>query len=519
MSLELDIPHLDLDEQEAQRRFESLQQRLVSIWETIDDIDEKADEHTVVVVPSLTVDFAALQGSVLQAYEERFLFLLLLLREPRTRLIYVTSQPIHENVIDYYLGMLPGVIMSHARQRLFTIAPHDGAAQPLSIKLLQRPRLLQRLRNLIPRPDRAHLVTFNTTRHERDLALCLGIPLYGADPRFEDLGSKSGCRKLFAECDVLHPIGFQNLRTVDQVVEALMKLMDQRPRATQVMIKHNDGVSGEGNAFVDLADLGTPSHDAVRSRVLNLTPVAAGIPPDEFLDKFAREGGVVEERIIGAELTSPSVQLRITPLGEVQLLSTHDQLLGGANRQKYLGCIFPANREYADVIAQEAWKVGRKLADLGVLGRLAIDFVCARQADGWKPYAIELNLRKGGTTHPFLTLQFLTDGKYDSESHEFRIAGRQKCYVATDALISKKYRVFTPDDLFDVAVRRDLHYDQTTQTGVIFHMLSAIGDQGRLGLTAIGDSADKARDLYDRTVAALDLESQVALDTRLQLPE
>ena len=25
---------------------------------------------------------------------------------------------------------------------------------------------------------------------------------------------------------------------------------------------------------------------------------------------------------------------------------------------------------------------------------------------GGTPYAIELNLRKGGTTHPFLTLQF-----------------------------------------------------------------------------------------------------------------
>ena len=60
--------------------------------------------------------------------------------------------------------------------------------------------------------------------------------------------------------------------------------------------------------------------------------------------------------------------------------------------------------------------VGRHLSRLGVLGRFAQDFVVVRDATGtWTPYAIQLNLRKGGTTHPFLTLQFLTDGAYDGD--------------------------------------------------------------------------------------------------------
>jgi hypothetical protein len=471
-----------------------------------------------VVVPSLTVEFSALQGSVLQAYEERFLFLLLLLRQPRARLVYVTSQPIHPNVVDYYLGMLPGVIMSHARQRLHMLAPHDGAAQPLSIKLLQRPRLLERLRSLIPHPQRAHLVTFNTTRHERDLALCLGIPLFGADPRFADLGSKSGCRRLFADAGVAHPAGYENLKSTRDVVGALAELRASRPDVTEAMIKQDEGVSGEGNAIVDLTNLDATDRDAVRQRVQDMHIEAAGVTPAEFLEKLQEDGGVVEQRITGSEIASPSVQLRITPLGEVQLLSTHDQWLGGPELQKYLGCIFPARTEYASAIADEALKVGRRLAELGVLGRFAIDFVCARRDNGWKPYAIEVNLRKGGTTHPFLTLQFLTDGKYDPDTHEFRIAGRKKCYVATDTLTSESYRVFTPDDLFDIAVRSDLHYDQTHQVGVIFHMMSAIGDHGRLGLTAIANSKDDARALYQRTVSALDAEAQAARDTRLQLP-
>ncbi|HJV03713.1 MAG TPA: carboxylate-amine ligase, partial [Actinomycetota bacterium] len=74
-------------------RFEELQQKLVPLWKSIRALSP--DEQTIVVVPSLSIDAAELHGSVLQAYEERFLFLLLLLRQPRARLVYVTSQRIH----------------------------------------------------------------------------------------------------------------------------------------------------------------------------------------------------------------------------------------------------------------------------------------------------------------------------------------------------------------------------------------------------------------------------------------
>ncbi len=51
----------------------------------------------------------------------------------------------------------------------------------------------------------------------------------------------------------------------------------------------------------------------------------------------------------------------------------------------------------------------------------------------WKHYAIEINLRKGGTTHPFLMLQFLTGGKYNAETGEYVTAGGNKrFYFASD---------------------------------------------------------------------------------------
>ena len=56
---------------------------------------------------------------------------------------------------------------------------------------------------------------YNTTELERDVALSLGIPMYGADPRLADSGTKTGCRRLFAEVGVPHPLGVENLHTLD----------------------------------------------------------------------------------------------------------------------------------------------------------------------------------------------------------------------------------------------------------------------------------------------------------------
>jgi len=472
-------------------------------------------------------------GAVMQAYEERFLFLLLLLRQPRARLIYVTSRTILPSIIDYYLDLLPGVIPSHARQRLFLPSPMDGSARPLTEKLLERPRLIEHIRSLIIDPDRAHLVPFNTTNREKELALRLGIPMYGADPKFFPLGTKSGCRKIFMDEDVPYPLGREDIGGKEDLIEAIAQMRVTKPSIKQVMVKLNEGVSGEGNAVIDLtgvppvagigdavcSDLSTrpgspipatKDKAALEDRLRAMKFELQGATYESYMKKLQERKGVVEERIMGEEFRSPSVQLRVTPLGKVELLSTHDQLLGGPTGQSYLGCVFPADTAYAPLITREAAKIGRRLAKEGVIGRFALDFVVVRAKDGtWEPYAIEINLRKGGTTHPFLTLQFLTDGTYDTETGIFTAPnGQQKFFVASDHVESPRYRTLTPDDLFDIVVRHNLHFDQTRQTGVVFHMMSALGELGRTGMTAVGNSHEDAKALYDRAIAVLDEETR-----------
>src|SRR5438105_5353547 len=495
---------------DSETEFDRLQNKLVPLWKSIERFNQ--DPQTIVVVPSMSIE-AIDSGAVMQAYEERFLFLLLLLRQPRARLIYVTSQTILPSIIDYYLDLLPGVIPSHARQRRFLRSPMDGSVRPLSDKLLERPRLIERIRSLIMDPDRAHLVPFNTTNREKELALRLGIPMYGADPKFFSLGTKSGCRKIFMEENVPHHLGHENLGSKEELIEAIVQMRARKPSIKQVLVKLNEGVSGEGNALVDLTGLPSPGDSkeraAIDERLRRMQFELKRITYDSYMKKLEERKGIVEERITGEEFRSPSVQLRVTPLGSVELLSTHDQLLGGPSGQSYLGCAFPADTGYASLITREAAKVGKRLAKEGVIGRFALDFVVVRSNGKWEPYAIEINLRKGGTTHPFLTLQFLTDGIYDPETAIFTAPnGQQKFFVASDHVESPRYRTLTPDDLFDIVVRHKLHFDQTRQTGVVFHMMSALGELGRTGLTAVDNSHEEAKATYARALEVLDQEAQ-----------
>src|SRR5207302_11483029 len=103
----------------------------------------------------------------------------------------------------------------------------------------------------------------------------------------------------------------------------------------------NEGVSGEGNALVNLEGLtfpGTSEHDLVFDRLQSMKFELPGVTYGTYVRKLNERGGIVEERIIGEEFRSPSAQLRVTPLGAVERLSTHDQVLGGASGQTYLVC-------------------------------------------------------------------------------------------------------------------------------------------------------------------------------------
>jgi hypothetical protein len=500
----------DLTPERILAEFEALKPRLKEVWDSIALRDE--EPHTSVVVPSLTLDqdeLTKLEGA--SFYEERLLFLLIRLRNPRARVVFVTSQPVHPLVLEYYFHLLVGIPASHAQRRLTLLCAHDASPRPLTQKILERPRLIERIRAGIEDKARAYLTVFNSTPFERKLAVLLGIPLNGVDPSLNHLGTKSGSRKIFREAGVDLPLGFEDLTTEDEVVDALLELKKQRPSLGRAVVKLNDSFSGEGNAvFRYPAGQAAAARGAVVDSLRNLEFSVSWETRAGYFEKFSRMGGIAEEFLEGEARMSPSVQLRSDPHGEVVPISTHDQVLGGPSGQVFLGCLFPAADDYRLLIHEAAMKIGAVLASRGVVSRFGIDFLVAKPAGSrvWKASALEINLRMGGTTHPYLALQFLTGGQLDPATGLFHSPrGNAKFYRATDNLRSEAYRGLLPEDLMEIVTINGLHYSHNTESGVLFHLIGALSQYGKLGITAIGNSREEVEALYGQALAVLDRET------------
>jgi hypothetical protein len=423
------------------------------------------------------------------------------------------------------LALIGGIPTAHARERLTMIACYDTSPRPLTEKILERPRLIQRVRERID-SERGHMSVFTVSERERQLAVALGIPLYGVNPELLPLGTKSGSRKVFREARIPMPPGVEDLRGGREVAGAIASLWEQHPKLRRVVVKLNQGFSGEGNAILPLGARltkvrpGKAPHrarvDAVLEALPHLRFGASGETWTRFEGELQKIGGVVEAYLDGESKRSPSAQLRINPRGKLEAMSTHDQLLGGRDGQVYLGCRFPADPAYRFEIQKDALAVGEILRDKGVVGRVAVDFVAVENERGdWNRYAIEINLRMTGTTHPIMMMKLLNDGDYDPDRGLYLTRRREpRYYVSTDNLVEPHYQGLLPDDVLDIAAVHDVHYRPWKETGVVFHLLGAVSQFGKIGMTAIGATPEEAEAFYQRAKVVLDNETRGDWATR-----
>ncbi len=497
---------------EELRKFKKIQSRFSDQYELF--FPDNLASKTIIVIPSLSLDqevLSKLDGAL--HYEERLLCLLMLLRMPRTHVIYVSSMPMDPVIIDYYLHSLPGITGYHAKERLTLLNCYDISTTPLTLKILQRNRLIERIKKGIQPGHVAHITCFNTTDHERTLSVRLGIPVYGCDPSLNYWGTKSGSRKIFLNAGIQMPPGVEDLRSYKDIVHAIAALKAMYPDLKKAILKLNDGFSGDGNAILRYPEHLTSKElfDWVNHNLYKkITPIARDMSIEIFLQKFQEMGGVVEAFLEGDTKASPSVQCRITPLGEVEIISTHDQVLGGESGQQFIGALFPCNENYRTEITEYTKTIAEELKKKGVLGRFSIDFISVKENDQWKHFAIEINLRKGGTTHPYLMLQFLTNGHYNEETGLFETRnGEQRYYFASDNLQDDAYKGLTPQDLIDIAMFHGLQFDSVTQKGVMFHMIGALSQFGKMGVVCVGESPEEAYSYYQKTIEVLDAETAV----------
>jgi hypothetical protein len=468
--------------------FEELQQRLTGLMagRSLAELESA----TVVVVPSITFPVEELRKiTAIEHYEERLFCLALWLANPSMRVVYVSSVPIENSVIDYYLSFLPNP--TDARERLTLYTLNDADPRPLSEKLLDRPDTLAEIRSLIPGADRAFIIPFNVTELERSIAVELGVPLYGPAPELAVLGTKSGSRRVAIRAGVPILPGAENIYSVDELRSAIDDIATRAPETRSVVVKLNYGFSGQGNAVLDLASIHEP---------LQSTPTIFCAEEESWATyerKIRANGAVVEQLVRHPEMASPSVQLRIQPGGICQVLSTHDQVLGGPDDQVYLGCRFPARHEYRALIQEHALSMGAVLAAEGVIGSFGLDFVVVPYHHNYIAYLSEINLRIGGTTHPFVMAQGVTGARYDLLRGELVVDGRPRRYLASDNLKSAHFKGLTPQQALAAVHDAGLGFDERSKTGVTLHLLGALQRYGKLGAVCIADDEEGVAELYD----------------------
>ena len=305
--------------------------------------------------------------SVLQALEERFLFMLFLLRQPNARMVYVTSRPILPDVVDYYLGLLPGVIPAHARARFF----NPGPARQLGPAALAQAARAPAAPGPDPGPDpgqgpgapRAlqHDGARARPRRSASASPCTA-PILG----ISTLGTKSGCRKLFGRAGVSYPLGLGG--SADSPTTSSPRSAGSGRRGPAIRLGDGQAQRGRLRApatpWSNLEGLPPPG-DAARSRrarrrgssAMKFESAAAALRPVH--GQARRAGG--DRRGARGRRGDP----------EPQRAAAHHARSGSSRCSRptircsaaragraISGCRFPADPGYATLITREAVKVG-----------------------------------------------------------------------------------------------------------------------------------------------------------------
>ena len=200
------------------------------------------------------------------------------------------------------------------------------------------------------------------------------------------------------------------------------------------------------------------------------------MPSTVYVDKTARTRAHRRERISASSCAARVLQLARDALWRGGASVHSRPLLGGDRAAKSTSLPVPADFAYARAITPTQRRSGRDWRAEGVLGRFAITFVVVKDTRGeWTQYAIELNQSpQGRTTHPFLTLQFLTDGRYGGATGVPDPGGSGEAPGRQDHLESPLLRGLEP--------RRPVRHRGPAQPALrqamadrrVFHMISCI---------------------------------------------
>ncbi|MBB5912999.1 hypothetical protein BJY24_001866 [Nocardia transvalensis] len=436
--------------------------------------------------------------------------------EPDLAIVQIQAPPLGQHVLDFLFRCLPSD-RRDVRERHALVDVDDDRAIHLSEKILAHRPLTDRIRATTRAARRrGHTVEGLSCYASSDLmaqmADELEIPLLDTAPDLLRWGTKSGARQIFRTVDVPCPPGtYRLIRSATDLAATLTDLAE-RLGAAAWFVKIDSGFgSGHGNAVVDGRFIDSPFTATTLGHVLR--PCSGKITTDEFLALVERNGCVVERRIeatTGTELAWPSALAYLSRTEHdrdvhVEFLGVHDQVIGAHG--EYSSCRYPAGEHYRRDVVGLSGRVFAHLARLGVTGHVGVDFVALTKSVAGQDvslYALEINLRQTGTTHPHRTARACLPGTWRSDGTAVGPLGREVHYKATDDIASSEYVGLPTAELIRALDRTPgVAFDPRTGTGTVPHLWTTLTPHGKIGATFFGTSPASCNEFEARFIRLL----------------
>lgn len=468
--------------------------RLKEIFDLIDTGEEKVQ---IIACPSISLKREDIEKIVaIDLYEMRSLWQILYAVKRNIHVLYLSSNPVETENVKHLLSCVGLDEEIKSRISFYDLAEFGGLN--LSEKIINSGPFLNTLEKQINKYP-TFLMPFNYTDIERRLAGILGIPVFGCHPSLNYWQTKSGNKTIFRRADIPMPEGVENLKSKEDIIFGVMNLWRQFPAQMKYMVKLDSGVSGEGNALLTL-DMDFSQFDRLSIKE-KLDYIEARLNEMRFQQKdldfaeFANRmeaGGIIEVFLEGDNFYSPSSQGYIHPNLKVELLATHEQVLDKSG-MKFLGCRFPAPADIRDHIAEWTKEIGSELSQIGVIGFFSVDYIVYENEKGEEEIkVIEINIRQGGTTHPYQTAKLVTNAKFNDAKGILESSnGNPVHYFANDNFCLENLKHSAPKNLIGHLEKKNVLFNPRSQKGAVLHMLNSMSRFGKIGYTVIGSSKDE----------------------------
>ena len=129
--------------------------------------------------------------------------------------------------------------------------------------------------------------------------------------------------------------------------------------------------------------------------------------------------------------------------------------------------------------------------------------MAARTGDRLVVTALEVNLRKGGTTHPFSALRSLVPGRYEPTGLRLHVDGSTRAYRSTDNVVGEDPWERSPQSVIDAVRHAGLQFDPDTGTGSCCTCSAAWLSTAGSGSPRSALRSESAEDLYAAAEAAV----------------